>query len=188
MYPANLLPVKGHTYILQAVARLKERGIFCQLFLAGQGPLANSLHRQVNELEIQDRVKFLGQLAHDALLQYYTEGLVDAVVLASVDLGNGEHEGIPVSLIEAMAHRIPVIATATGGIPELINEGTGILLPHQDADALADAIERLLKDAGLRQKLAQAGHQRVKEAFNVKRSVERLCQLISKDYRSTIYQ
>jgi colanic acid/amylovoran biosynthesis glycosyltransferase len=180
MYPANFLTVKGHTYVLQAVARLKERGIFCQLFLAGQGPLANNLYRQVNELEIRDRVKFLGQLAHDALLQYYTEGSVDAVVLASVDLGNGEHEGIPVCLIEAMAHRIPVIATATGGIPELINEGTGILIPHHDANALADAIEQLLKDTCLRQKLAQAGYQQVKEGFNVERSVDRLCQLICK--------
>ena len=179
MCPANLLPVKGHKYLLQAVAELKTRGVSCRLLLAGHGPLVSSLERQVDEFKIQDRVKFLGQLSHNALLQYYAGDAVDAVVLPSVDLGNGLHEGIPVSLMEAMAYHIPVIATATGGIPELITEGTGILVPPQDSSTLADALERLVRDAGLRRKLALAGHQRVEDAFNIGRVVERLCSLMA---------
>jgi colanic acid/amylovoran biosynthesis glycosyltransferase len=181
MCPANLLPVKGHTYLLQALKVLQNQGISYQLLLAGQGPLLNSLKQQVEEFGIQDRVTFLGQVPHSALLEYYGKNVVDLVVLPSIDLGNGLHEGIPVSLMEAMAFNIPVIATATGGIPELIGEGAGILVPEKDSDALADAIESLIKDAHLRNSLAFSGYQQIKEAFNVTNTVNNLYLLIT-DY------
>jgi glycosyltransferase involved in cell wall biosynthesis len=174
MCPANLLPVKGHTYLLQAVAALKTGGISCQLLLAGQGPMLESLERQVDELKIQDRLKFLGQLPHSTLLQYYENNRVDSVVIPSIDQGNGLHEGVPVTLLEAMAYKIPVIATTTGGIPELVTEGTGILVPPKDSDALATAIQRLIVDPVLRRRLALAGHQRVKEEFTIGSMVENL--------------
>jgi colanic acid/amylovoran biosynthesis glycosyltransferase len=174
MCPANLLPVKGHTYLLQAVAALETGDVSCQLLLAGQGPMLGSLERQVDELKIQDRVKFLGQIPHSELLQFYGNNRVDSVVIPSIDQGNGFHEGIPVSLLEAMAYKIPVIATTTGGIPELITEGTGILVPPQDSNALATAIQRLIVDPDLRGKLALSGNQRVNEEFNIRGTVESL--------------
>jgi colanic acid/amylovoran biosynthesis glycosyltransferase len=179
MCPANLVPVKGHTYILQAIAALKNQGVSCQLLLAGQGLLLSSLERQVDKFKIKDRVKFLGQLPHDELLWYYKKNRVDLVVLPSIDLGNGFHEGIPVSLMEAMAFKIPVIATTTGGIPELIIKGTGILVPPQDSNSLATAIQRLIVDPDLRRKLALAGHQRVQDEFSVGSKVESLCLLFA---------
>jgi len=178
MCPANLVPIKGHTYLLQAVAALKTRDVSCQLFLAGQGPLLGSLERQVDKLNIQDRVKFLGQLPHSELLQYYEKQRVDLVVLPSIDLCNGFHEGIPVALMEAMAHGIPVIGTATGGIPELITEGTGILISPQDYNSLTDAIEALIKNNTLWHNFALAGRQRCEDIFNVGEVVERLCLLM----------
>jgi glycosyltransferase involved in cell wall biosynthesis len=178
MCPANLTAVKGHVYLLRALAKLKNRGTSCQLLLAGQGPLLDKLQRQVNEFQVQHMVKFLGQIPHSDLLQYYKNNEVDLVVLPSVDLGNGFHEGIPVSLMEAMAHGIPVVATSTGGIPELLQEGTGILVPPQDINALANAIERLIADPALRNNLAIAGHKRVKKDFNVGAVVESLCSIM----------
>jgi colanic acid/amylovoran biosynthesis glycosyltransferase len=179
MCPASLLPVKGHTYLMQAVAALKERGVSFQLLLAGEGPLAASLHRQVDELEIQDRVKFLGYLSHHALLQYYKEKLVDLVVLPSVDLGNGEHEGIPVSLMEAMSYGIPVIATDTGGIPELLGNDAGILVPPTGSVALAGAIECLAKNIVLREHLGTAGRKRIMDEFAVENTVHQLTGLMN---------
>jgi glycosyltransferase involved in cell wall biosynthesis len=179
MCPANLLPVKGHTYLLQAVAALKERGVSFQLLLAGEGPLAARLRRQVDEVEIQDRVKFLGHLSHHSLLQYYEKKLVDLLVLPSVDLGNGEHEGIPVSLMEAMSYGIPVIATDTGAIPELLGNGAGILVPPMDSVALADAIECFAKDVMLRERLAAAGRKRIMDEFAVENTVHQLTGLMN---------
>ena len=72
----------------------------------------------------------------------YREGRVGMVVLPSVDLGNNLHEGIPVALIEAMSYNIPVVGTHTGGIPELLEGGAGLIVPDKDPAALADAIER----------------------------------------------
>jgi colanic acid/amylovoran biosynthesis glycosyltransferase len=177
MCPATLLLRKGHEYLLKAVASLKARDSFCQLLIAGQGPMARMLELQVGELNIQDRVQFLGHLPHDKLLEYYKQNSVDLVVLASLDL-DGPGEGIAVSLIEAMAYRIPVIASAVGGNPELIIEGTGILVPPKDSNALADSIERLIKDTQLRNKLAMAGYQRIKSEFNISNTVNSISLLI----------
>jgi glycosyltransferase involved in cell wall biosynthesis len=178
MCPANLVDVKGHVYLLQAFAELEKRGASCQLLLAGQGPLLKELRRQVNKFQIQEMVKFLGHLPHSDLFQYYKRNEVDLVVIPSIDLGNGHHEGIPVSLMEAMAHGIPVIATPTGGIPELLSEGTGILVPPKDSKALANAIQKLITDSALRRNLAIAGYNRVLENFNVKTTMKSLCLLM----------
>jgi colanic acid/amylovoran biosynthesis glycosyltransferase len=111
-------------------------------------------------------------------LEYYEKRLIDLVVLPSIDLGNGSHEGIPVCLMEAMAHGIPVIATKTGGIPELINETTGILVPPKDWAALAEAIAQIMADSRLRRRLAQSGQQYVQEEFNVEHIISRLEPLL----------
>jgi glycosyltransferase involved in cell wall biosynthesis len=75
----------------------------------------------------------------------YRRAEVDLVVLPSLDLGGGVHEGIPVSLIEAMAYGVPVISTNTGGIPELLDNGAGVMVPQADSAALAAAIVKLIR-------------------------------------------
>lgn len=172
--PANLIPVKGHRYLLKALALLKARGITCNLHIAGQGELRPSLEQQCVELDVSDLVTFLGQVPHEMLLRRYTAGEVAMVVLPSVDLGNGEHEGIPVALIEAMGYGIPVISTTTGGIPELLHDAAGVLVPPADPEALANALQQVLQDEGLRTRLSVAGRRRVEEEFAVQHTVSQL--------------
>lgn len=172
--PANLLPVKGHKYLIEAFAILRERGVEVELRLAGQGKLRQELQEQVEALGLSDRVDFLGQIPHLELLDLYNQGKIAIVVLPSVDLGNGLHEGIPVSLIEAMAYGIPVISTVTGGIPELLEGGAGLLVPPEDPVALANAIERLVKDPRLRKQLGEAGQKRVEDSFAIESVVAEL--------------
>lgn len=169
--PAALLPVKGHAYLIEAIARLDED---IELWLAGEGPLRKRLEAQVTELGKQDLVRFLGHLPHESCLGLYAERRVDAVVLPSVDLGNGVCEGIPVALIEAMAYGLPVISTTTGGIPELLGDGAGLLVPPGDADALASAITCLKRNSELRKQLGDKGRRRVEQEFSVEKVVERL--------------
>ncbi len=176
--PANLLPVKGHRYLLQAISILKRAGVPCHLIIAGEGPLRHAIEQQVRTDQITDRVSLVGQLPHEEILAFYRNHQVDAVVLPSVDLGGHVHEGIPVTLIEAMAFGVPTISTTTGGIPELLR-GAGILVPPADAAALADAIGSVLHDPRLRSKLSDLGRQRVEAQFSVRSTVKALLQRIA---------
>jgi len=165
--PARLVEVKGHRFLLKAWQILQRRGLNAELWLAGNGELRPQLERLSDALGLADSVKFLGAVAHSELLKMYEDGAVTAVILASIDLGNGLHEGVPVALIEAMSYGIPVVATPTGGTAELVRPGSGLLVPPSEPAALADAVQSLLEDAGLRQQLGESGRQRVLENYDI---------------------
>lgn len=173
---ANLIPVKGHTYLIQAISRLIKEGKKVRLLLAGDGELRPALETRVTHLGLADWVVFLGHVPHEKLLDLYEQGKVDLYVLSSVDLGGGLHEGIPVSLMEAMAFGTPVIATETGGIPELLGGSAGLLVPPKDPEALAEAISRLATDPDLRRTLGQRGRERVEKEFSVEAVARRLAE------------
>jgi glycosyltransferase involved in cell wall biosynthesis len=172
--PANLYPVKGHAHLIRAMAILRDRSVDCVLQIAGEGVLRSELEQLAGDLRLGGVVQFLGQVSHDAILSSYGRREIGMVVLPSVDLGNNLHEGIPVSLMEAMAYGIPVVSTTTGGISELLCEGAGMLVPPQDPTALADAIERVLGDPALRRGLVEKGRIRVQESFSVQSVVPAL--------------
>jgi glycosyltransferase involved in cell wall biosynthesis len=166
--PARLIPVKGHRHLLDAAARLAARGIDFELRLAGDGPEREPLARRAERLGLGRRVRWLGTLPHAELLRQYREGRVDCAVLPSVDLGGGLHEGISVALMEAMASGVPAIGTRSGGLPELLAGGAGLLVEPGDPDDLADALERMLRSPGLREDLALAGRRRIEQEFDVR--------------------
>ena len=173
--PADLLPVKGHRYLLHAWRMLQDRGMKPELWLAGQGELRSELQRLTYSLGLSAHVKFMGTVPHAKLLEFYATDSVSAVVLPSIDLGGGHHEGIPVSLVEAMSYGIPVVATRTGGIPELIESGTGLLVPPSDPSALANAIQRLLLEPVFSQQLGATGRShilRTREVVTVAAALE----------------
>jgi colanic acid/amylovoran biosynthesis glycosyltransferase len=172
--PAGLWPRKGHTYLFEAVAMLRGCGVDLELWLVGEGELQEELQRRARALGLSNRVNFLGQLSHPDLLELYRQDKVDVVVLPSVDLGGGQHEGIPVSLMEAMSYRVPVVSTTTGGISELLGEGAGSLVPPADPAALARAIGRLIEEPELRVQQGDAGRRRVEENFALEKVVDEL--------------
>jgi colanic acid/amylovoran biosynthesis glycosyltransferase len=174
--PARFVPVKGHTYLLEAAARLKSRGVGFELWLAGDGPEGQAIRKRIDTLGLSDSVRLLGIVPHAELLRFYREQEVDCVVLPSLDLGGGVHEGISVALMEAMAYGVPTVATSTGGLPELLGERAGLLVPPADAEALADALERILGSGVLRCELARAGRRRVAEEFEVGAITRQLVQ------------
>jgi colanic acid/amylovoran biosynthesis glycosyltransferase len=177
--PANLLEVKGHAYLLGAVRLLSERGVEVRLDLAGDGPLRDQLAGEVERLGLRDRVTFLGLVPHEKLLARMQAGGWDMLVLPSIVTDSGEKEGIPVAIIEAMSRGLPVVSTATGGIPELF-EGVddALLVPPRDPAALAEGIESLIKAPGLRERLIESGRRRVEEGFAVERVVGELVKRI----------
>ena len=176
--PGNLYPVKGHRYLIDAVELLRKRGVECKLLVAGSGEMLPDLEAQVERLGLADAVQFLGQRSHSEILAMYREGRAGMVVLPSVDLGNNLHEGIPVALIEAMSYGIPVVGTQTGGIPELLEQGAGLMVRDKDPAALADAIERYVRDPVFAAETGRTGRQRVRESFDVAAAVSQLLERI----------
>jgi glycosyltransferase involved in cell wall biosynthesis len=160
------------------MAILRDRGTECCLHVAGEGEMDQPLRKLAAELSLGESVQFLGHRLNEEILQWYCQGAVDVMVLPSVDLGRHVHEGIPVSLMEAMAYGIPVVSTTTGGIPELLGDGAGIMVPPEDPVALAEAIERLVRRPELRRQLGDAGRRRVAEEFSLQAVVAQLAARI----------
>lgn len=156
----RLDPVKGYDGLLTALARLLDlKGdLPVHLIIVGEGPERDRLAARVQELGLEDRVTLTGQRDDvEALLKYF-----DVYVCSSIA------EGIALTVLEAMATGLPVIATAVGGNPELVIDGeTGRLVEAAQPDALADALARLLADPGCAQAMGQAARLRVEEGFSV---------------------
>jgi len=178
--PANFVPKKGHRFLIEACALLLEAGVEnIRCLLIGDGPLVAEIRDQVRQLRLEKVVHFMGRLPHRDLLAMYRRGEVDAVVLPSIVTPDGEKEGIPVALMEAMAYGIPVISTQTGGIPELLGEGAGIIVPPASSRALAEAIQQLMGIEKLRKEYAQKGYMKVKTEFNIKVNAQKLIDLMT---------
>lgn len=178
--PANLVPKKGHKFLIEACKLLREKGIHnFHCLIIGDGPLEAEIRQQIVELGLEAFVKLVGRLPHEELLEMYRKGEVDTVVLPSIVTEDGEKEGIPVALMEAMAYGIPVISTETGGISELIGDDAGIVVKEKDAQQLADALERLIRDSKLRMEIGEKGYQKVCEEFNLKKNTEALLKMMA---------
>lgn len=159
---------KGHAYLFQATGILKERAPKVRLIVVGTGSLRMELEGQVRNLGVEDIVFFLG----------FREDVPR--ILASLDLFvlSSHLEGLGSSLLDAMASRLPVVATQTGGIPEIVIHGeTGILVPPRDPQALAEAILRVYRDKELASRLAQKGFEFVQRRFSAEAMADKVLAL-----------
>lgn len=167
---ARLHPAKGHDTLLQALALLRQRGIDARLRIAGDADPAHDHYRAhlqslARQLDIAHAAHWLGAIAEPMVARELERAQV--FVLAS------RAEPLGVSLMEAMAAGLPVVATSAGGVPELIRDGVdGLLVPPGQPPALADAIERVLRDPALAHRLADSARQRVRESFHSQRSAQ----------------
>lgn len=179
--PANLFPVKGHNYLIDACSILVlthgMRNFRCYFY--GDGPLRKELEKYIEKKHLKDFIKIPGHIAHEKLLKMYAEREIDIVILPSINTDDGEHEGIPVSLMEAMNFGIPVISTNTGGILELIGDGSGIMIEEQDDEAIARFIRKLIIDKYYRNALGEKGKIKVKKDYNLKTNIEGLLRLFT---------
>jgi glycosyltransferase involved in cell wall biosynthesis len=172
--PARLVEVKGHRHLLEAWKTLQTVGVHAQLLLAGDGPLRTALTLQAAALGLGESVRFLGVVPHEKLLERYEQGGIAAVVLPSVDIGGGCHEGIPVALMEAMSYGIPVIGTRTGGTAELVQNGTGLMVEPGNSEELAVAMRSMIDNPEDAQRLGRMGRRHVEAEFNVRRTTAEL--------------
>lgn len=157
---ARLSPEKGHCHLLRAAQMVLQQEPRARFLSVGDGPLRSMLEQEVEARGLKGSVVFAG-VRRDMPRIY---ALLDLVVSASL------REGLPLSLLEALAAGCPVIATRVGDVPRIVRDGiTGILVEPGDEAGLAQAILDLLKDASLRDKLGQEGKRLVEEYFTAER-------------------
>jgi GT2 family glycosyltransferase/glycosyltransferase involved in cell wall biosynthesis len=174
---SRLVEKKGLEYLIQACSILKRRGVPARCAVIGEGPERPRLEGLVAELGLEGDVEFVGALPNDAI--WTRVGAEDICVVPSVYAADGERDGIPVILLEALARGHAVVTTDVSGIPELIASGEhGVLVPERDPDALAQALARLIGDVAERKRLAAAGQRRVWKEFAIEDKARRLWSLI----------
>lgn len=169
----RLVEKKGFDVLLQALAQLRGSGYQVELSLAGDGPLQAELEILAIRLGLADCVQFAGNLPHDRVEAWMLT--LDAFVLACKPDTNGDMDGIPVVLMEAMSQRIPLVSTRLSGIPELVIDGkTGLLAEPSDATDLARCIGRLIDSPSLGLGLARRGAAHVRLEFGQAVNIQRL--------------
>jgi glycosyltransferase involved in cell wall biosynthesis len=158
---------KNHALLVEAFAQVRSDAPL-YLLLVGGGELENAVREQVAALGLQGRVRFLGVRADVA----------DILRASDVFVLSSRWEGNPLSVMEAMAAGLPVVSTAVGGVPELVRAGeTGLLVPSEDAGALAQALQALVDDPAQRQAMGAAARQYAVAHFDIRHTVRGYEQL-----------
>ncbi|MFQ5946240.1 MAG: glycosyltransferase family 4 protein, partial [Anaerolineae bacterium] len=178
----RLVEKKGFHHLVQACRLLQDRGCPFQCVIVGDGPEHAPLAQQIITLGLQDRVVLVGALSQERVLDTLKRATVMA--LPCLVSATGDRDGLPTVLLEALAVGLPAISTTLAGIPEIIDHGkTGLLVPPGDPMLLAKAIEEVLANPDLQERLAREGRSKAEEAFNIRKNVLVLGDLFT---RSTV--
>jgi glycosyltransferase involved in cell wall biosynthesis len=169
---ARHVRVKNLGLLLETCALLQDRGTRFRCAMIGDGPLRGELEEQRSRLGLERIVELGGAREQAQVLEWWRR--------ASVAVLTSENEGMPVCLMEAAACGVPTVATAVGGVPELVEDGvTGFLVPPGDTPALATALQKLMQDDSLAARMGTSARRRAEARFSVRRQVDRLLFLWS---------
>lgn len=170
---SRLVEKKGLFYLVAACGLLKEQGYTFRCRIVGEGPQRPLLEQTIRDLGLTSYVELPGPAAHEQVIEMYQQATI--VALPCMIGKDGDRDGIPNVLMEAMYMQIPVVSTPVSGIPELIADGkNGLLVPPQESTELASALARLLDDPSLCRRLGTAGRETIRERFDVAKNVQYL--------------
>ena len=165
---AALVPEKGHVLLIRALADLRARFPQCVLLLPGEGPEKTKLRDVVRQLRLEDVVKFPG----------FVSDIESVYAATHLFVFPSHEEPLGSSLLVAMAHGLPVVAFARGGVPEVVEDGkNGLLVKELDPVALAAAIKRLLSDPAEARRLGEAARETISARFSADRMVDATLQV-----------
>lgn len=176
---AALIPNKGFPYLIDACSRLIASGVDIDCTIVGDGPLRDSTEEWIRAKGLAERVHLLGAVPQHEVAKLM--GGSDIFVLPSVIALDGQMDGIPMSLMEAMSAGCPVIASAISGIPELVNDGVnGLLVDATHPERVAAAVRFLAADAAQRERMGTAGQAKVRREFNVAATAATFLELLDR--------
>jgi glycosyltransferase involved in cell wall biosynthesis len=183
----RLVPKKGFEVLIDALQILAVQGFRFECDIIGDGPLHDALARRIDDYGLNEIVRLHGARLQDHVLEAYRHAAV--FVLAPLMTNDGDRDGIPNVLVEAMACEVPVVSTRLSGIPELINHGTeGVLVEPGNAVLLAEAIKLVLSDETLAASLAMAGRRKVEEMFDLHRNTRQLVELFAPSPAAVVHR
>jgi glycosyltransferase involved in cell wall biosynthesis len=169
----RLVEKKGFPLLIDACASLVKKGMNVECFIIGGGPQGHLLWDTIRKLDLTNVVHLLGPIGHPELFRYMQSAAVLAV--PSIITADGNREGLPTVLLEAMALGTPCVGARISGIPEALLDGqTGMIVEPGDAEGLATAISSLLTDSHLRIHIAEQARRRIETHFNIKSNCARL--------------
>ena len=173
---ARLTAKKGLPTVLRALKLLTDKGLSINHVLIGDGDDRDMILALVNALGLTSVSRSLGTRPHHEVLEHYRNA--DLFVLGCEVASNGDRDGIPNVLLESMAMGVPVVATDISAIPELVENGiTGLLVPPHQPDRLAEAMQRMLIDQELRNRVIPAARQTVAKGFDNRRLIQDLAEV-----------
>ena len=173
---ARLVEKKGVQYSVKAVAEVLKKYRNIEYKIVGDGPLKRDLAGLISELNISDNVQLIGWRRQEEIIELLKD--TDILLAPSVTAQDGDQEGTPTVLIEALAQGIPVISTYHSGIPELVQDGiSGFLVPERDTNALAEKIIYLLEHQEIWAEMGHVGHDHVEKNYNIERLNDQLVEL-----------
>lgn len=169
----RLVEKKGFDVLIDACALLRQWGIDFRCEIIGNGEKAGALKAQIERLGLQKQVKLLGAKPQDKVLQAYRRATLFA--LPCTIAADGNRDGLPTVLLEAMATGLTAVSTHLVGVPEIITHGqNGLLVPPNNSHALAQSLAHLLQNPDVRQQLGAAGREKATAVFNVRHNVGQL--------------
>lgn len=183
---ARLVEKKGIGYAIRAVAELAQSGVVVRYTILGDGPLRGQLEKEVRELGVDESVELRGFVEHGEVVAALRDAHV--MLAPSVTAEDGDMEGIPVAIMEAMATGLPVLSTTHSAIPEIIcHRRTGFLVPERDSRGIASELGHIAEDPGILQRIGAAARKYVESHYDIgvlNRVLEqRLTQLVNGDQR-----
>jgi glycosyltransferase involved in cell wall biosynthesis len=180
----RLVPFKGFENLIAACAQLRSKQLNFTCHIIGDGPLREKLESQIMELGVHSVVKLRGALTQERVFQELKD--CDIFALASITDQAGASDVFPTVIQEAMASARAVVSTRLAGIPETVVDGeTGFLVPPGDINALASALEKLMREPALRSRFGAAGRARIEQHFQIATTIRPLLDLLRPVERST---
>lgn len=179
---ARLIEKKGLIYLLKAIRLLVERDIQVTCTIIGEGPLRGYLENYMKDNGLENAVRILNFLPQEQLKTFFAQS--DIFILPCVIAKDGDRDGLPNVIMEAMLSGVPVISTPVSAIPEIIQDGiTGILVRGKDSKAIADAVIKLKKCPELYYKITSDGRKSVIERFDIEENTDELIKIFKNNIR-----
>jgi glycosyltransferase involved in cell wall biosynthesis len=176
----RLVPKKGFDILISACAQLRDHGFDFKCRIVGDGPLQDHLAHLIDETRLHDEVELVGSLPSTEIKAYYERA--DIFVLPCLIEDDGNRDGIPNVIAEAMAMELPVVSSRISGIPELVADGkTGFLNEQRDVDGVVEKLSLLIRDQAKRLEMGAAGRERVKSIFDSKVCLQNLYDFYMKE-------
>jgi glycosyltransferase involved in cell wall biosynthesis len=177
---ARLVEKKGLPYLIEACGRLRDRGLDFRCRIIGRGNLRPRLAAMIAERQLEDRVSLRGAVRQGEVPDLYRSA--DVFVLPAIVASDGNREGLPVSIVEALACGLPVVSTPVSGISEVVHhDHNGLLVPERNPSELAEALERLITDRPLYDRLRDNARQSVTGRFDIRRTSRSLQELFVRE-------